>query len=83
MFWLHLNWGQLFSSPRKIFLSVLNVIIVMIGAAIVSRHESPFSVIKPLTRAQMGLGLWVSGVAIHADTNHKPFSCANTAAERS
>ncbi|KAJ5218171.1 uncharacterized protein N7498_000270 [Penicillium cinerascens] len=34
MFWLFMNWGKWFSSPRKIALTVLNIIIIGIGAAL-------------------------------------------------
>ncbi|KAE8355468.1 transmembrane amino acid transporter protein-domain-containing protein [Aspergillus coremiiformis] len=34
VYWLHLNWGQWFSSPRKIALTILNMVIVGIGAVI-------------------------------------------------
>lgn len=40
IFWLFLNWGQLFSSPRKIGLTIVNVITVGIGAALVCIHLS-------------------------------------------
>lgn len=61
VYWLHLNWGRYLSSPRKIALTVINVIIVGIGATI------------------CGLGLYVSGKAIHDDTAKSSFTCANTA----
>lgn len=34
VFWLFLNKGRLASSPRKIFLTCVNVLIVLMGAAI-------------------------------------------------
>lgn len=37
VFWLHLNRGRWFESKRKIALTVLNTIIVLIGGLIVSR----------------------------------------------
>lgn len=40
IYWLHLNWGRLFSSPRKIALTIINVLIVGIGATIVSSVRS-------------------------------------------
>ncbi|PLB51294.1 amino acid transporter [Aspergillus steynii IBT 23096] len=61
VYWLHLNWGRWFSSPRKTFLTILNMLIVLIGGAI------------------CGLGLYVSGKAIHDDASKTSFSCANTA----
>jgi hypothetical protein len=35
IFWLFLNKGKWFASPKKIFLTVLNIIIVGIGACLV------------------------------------------------
>ncbi|OJJ44450.1 hypothetical protein ASPZODRAFT_72130 [Penicilliopsis zonata CBS 506.65] len=61
VYWLHLNWGQCFSSPRKIALTVINVLIILMGGTL------------------CGLGLYVSGKAIHDDTGNASFSCANTA----
>jgi len=34
VFWLFLNYGRLGSSPRKIFLTCVNVLLVLMGAAI-------------------------------------------------
>ena len=39
VFWLHLNKGRYFESRMKIFLTILNSIIVLIGALIVSVHS--------------------------------------------
>ncbi|KAL3481733.1 transmembrane amino acid transporter protein-domain-containing protein [Aspergillus californicus] len=61
VYWLHLNYGQWFSSPRKILLSIVNLVIVLIGACI------------------CGLGLYVSGKAIHDDASSNTFSCASNA----
>lgn len=36
IYWLHLNWGRWFSSPRKIALTIVNLLIAGIGATIVS-----------------------------------------------
>ena len=36
IFWLFMNWGKYFSSPRKICLTILNLTIVGIGGALVS-----------------------------------------------
>ncbi|KAJ5242055.1 uncharacterized protein N7469_000382 [Penicillium citrinum] len=59
VYWLHINRGQWFSSPRKIFLSIVNVCIVLIGGCM------------------CGLGLYVSGKAIHDDASSNSFSCAS------
>ncbi|KAJ5946156.1 hypothetical protein N7454_002995 [Penicillium verhagenii] len=59
VYWLHINQGKWFSSPRKIALTILNVIIVLIGACM------------------CGLGLYVSGKAIHDDASNNSFSCAS------
>ncbi|KAL5361209.1 transmembrane amino acid transporter protein-domain-containing protein [Aspergillus floccosus] len=61
VYWLHLNWGRWFSSPRKIFLTFINILIVLMGGCL------------------CGLGLYVSGKAIHDDSAKTSFTCANTA----
>ena len=35
IFWLFLNWGKYFSSPRKIILTLINLTVVGIGGALV------------------------------------------------
>ncbi|CAI7609789.1 unnamed protein product [Penicillium bialowiezense] len=59
VFWLFMNKGLWFSSPRKIALTALNMTIIAIAAVL------------------CGLGLWVSGKALHADSSTASFSCAN------
>ncbi|GFF38633.1 N amino acid transport system protein [Aspergillus udagawae] len=61
IFWLHLNWGKYTSSPRKIFLTGVNLFCLVFGAGL------------------CGLGLYVSGKAIHDNPSSASFSCANTA----
>ncbi|KAJ5962776.1 hypothetical protein N7501_007717 [Penicillium viridicatum] len=61
VYWLHINKGQWFSSPRKITLTVVNVVIILIGGCM------------------CGLGLYVSGKAIHDDASNNSFSCASNA----
>ncbi|KAJ5302408.1 hypothetical protein N7508_007271 [Penicillium antarcticum] len=61
VYWLHINKGKWFSSPRKIFLTVVNVLIILIGGCM------------------CGLGLYVSGKAIHDDASSNSFSCASNA----
>ncbi|KAL4778886.1 transmembrane amino acid transporter protein-domain-containing protein [Aspergillus varians] len=61
MFWLYLNKGRFFATPRKIFLTVVNVAMIAIAFCI------------------CGLGLYVSGKALHEDSNSDSFSCANNA----
>ncbi|KAJ5818188.1 hypothetical protein N7474_003779 [Penicillium riverlandense] len=61
IFWLYMNKGLWFSSPRKIALTVLNFTLVAIGATL------------------CGLGLYVSGKAIHDNPSSASFSCANNA----
>ncbi|RHZ57779.1 neutral amino acid permease [Aspergillus thermomutatus] len=61
IFWLHLNWGKWSSSPRKMFLTVVNLFCVAFGAVL------------------CGLGLYVSGKAIHDNPSSASFSCANNA----
>ncbi|KAM5438388.1 hypothetical protein MferCBS31731_004965 [Microsporum ferrugineum] len=59
LFWLFINKGQYFSSPRKIFLTFLNSFVFIAGAAI------------------CGLGLYVSGKALHDSPAGTSFSCAS------
>ncbi|CAG8090858.1 unnamed protein product [Penicillium salamii] len=61
VYWLHINKGKWFSSPRKIALTVVNVLIILIGGCM------------------CGLGLYVSGKAIHDDASSNSFSCASNA----
>ncbi|KAF4767480.1 hypothetical protein N7455_011364 [Penicillium solitum] len=61
VYWLHINKGKWFSSPRKIALTIANVCIIMIGGCM------------------CGLGLYVSGKAIHDDASNNSFSCASNA----
>ncbi|KAJ5757297.1 uncharacterized protein N7511_005991 [Penicillium nucicola] len=61
VYWLHINKGKWLSSPRKILLTVINVLIILIGACM------------------CGLGLYVSGKAIHDDSSSNSFSCASNA----
>ncbi|RHZ72673.1 hypothetical protein CDV55_108967 [Aspergillus turcosus] len=61
IFWLHLNWGRYSSSPRKMFLTVVNLFCLVFGAVL------------------CGLGLYVSGKAIHDNPSSASFSCANNA----
>ncbi|QKX60385.1 uncharacterized protein TRUGW13939_07530 [Talaromyces rugulosus] len=61
VYWMHLNWGQMFSSPRKIALTILNAGIIVMGATL------------------CGLGLYVSGKAIHDDSGSSVWTCRNTA----
>ncbi|KAL5361719.1 transmembrane amino acid transporter protein-domain-containing protein [Aspergillus floccosus] len=61
IFWLYMNKGLWFSSPRKIFLTVLNLVILGIGVTL------------------CGLGLYVSGKALHDNPSSASFSCANNA----
>ncbi|PLB50692.1 hypothetical protein P170DRAFT_406070 [Aspergillus steynii IBT 23096] len=59
MFWLYMNKGIWFSSPRKIALTFLNIFNVAVGACL------------------CGLGLYVSGKAIHDNPSSASFSCAD------
>lgn len=81
VYWLHINRGRWFSSPRKIALTILNCCIVLIGGCMVSWLKFPMSTSKFPTKnfQQCGLGLYVSGKAIHDDASNNAFSCANNA----
>ncbi|KAI9036458.1 putative amino acid transporter [Aspergillus affinis] len=61
IFWLYMNKGQWFSSPNKIFLTCVNLVILGIACAI------------------CGLGLYVSGKAIHDSSSKASWTCANNA----
>ncbi|KAL3481377.1 transmembrane amino acid transporter protein-domain-containing protein [Aspergillus californicus] len=61
MFWLYLNRTRLFATPMKIFLTIVNIGMIVVAAAI------------------CGLGLYVSGKALHEDSSSASFSCANNA----
>ncbi|KAK1145250.1 hypothetical protein N8T08_004403 [Aspergillus melleus] len=61
IFWLYMNKGQWFSSPNKIFLTCVNLVILAIACAI------------------CGLGLYVSGKAIHDSSSKASWTCANNA----
>lgn len=61
IYWMHLNWGRMFSSPRKIALTIVNAGIIIIGGTL------------------CGLGLYVSGKAIHDDSGKGAWTCSNTA----
>lgn len=58
IFWLFLNWGRYGESLRKMFLTVINLVIVGIGGCL------------------CGMGLWVSGKAIHDQGSGASFSCS-------
>ena len=51
IFWMFLNWGKLFSSPRKIFLMFVNVMNIVIGVCLVCYFPFPY----PSVDRQMSL----------------------------
>ncbi|KAJ6178195.1 hypothetical protein N7519_008656 [Penicillium mononematosum] len=61
IFWLYMNKGLWFSSPKKIALTLLNLFAITVGVTL------------------CGLGLWVSGKALHDNPSSASFSCANNA----
>ena len=61
VYWLFINKGKWFSSPRKIALTIVNLCVILIGGCM------------------CGLGLYVSGKAIHDDSSSDSFSCSNNA----
>ncbi|PKY05770.1 amino acid transporter [Aspergillus campestris IBT 28561] len=61
LFWLYINRDQLFATPAKIAMTVINTIIIGIGLCV------------------CGLGLYVSGRALHENPSSAAFSCANNA----
>lgn len=60
IFWLFLNWGRYGQNWKKMLLTCLNLVIVVIGGCL------------------CGMGLWVSGKAIHDDSSNASFSCADS-----
>ncbi|PLN74729.1 amino acid transporter [Aspergillus taichungensis] len=61
LFWLYINRDQLFATPAKIAMTLINTIIIGIGLCV------------------CGLGLYVSGRALHENPSSAAFSCANNA----
>ena len=50
LFWLFMNWGRYGESPRKVFLTVLNVVIFCIGGTIVSCWLLLCTIVTPTSR---------------------------------
>lgn len=88
VFWLYMNQGLYFSSKRKMALTVVNSIIFLMGAVIVSFDlflvlislalcANPANVVFSFSKC--GLGLYASGKAIHEDStsSNGSFSCAD------
>lgn len=72
-----MNKGRYFQNWKKTVLTITNILVLAIAFAIVSfLLLDLFMVANPF---QCGLGLWVSGVAIHEDSVSKSWTCANTA----
>jgi hypothetical protein len=78
MFWFYMNRGQWFANPKKIFLTILNLIILGIAFAIVSLLYT-YPGLLQLTLRQCGLGLYVSGDAINKSSSKASWTCANNA----
>ena len=75
-----MNKGKYLSTWNKIALTCLNVIIVVIGAVIVSippGHRHPKSHAK--LSQQCGLGLYASGKELHEGKGGQVFTCEDTA----
>lgn len=79
IFWLYLNRGIWFESPRKVLLTMLNVLCVCIGIILVSAWFLSFTFSRYSHMIQCGLGVYTSGKAIHDDPSSASFSCANNA----
>lgn len=59
-------------------LTAINLVIVAIGACLVCQRFQPWNTrpfVRKLILIQCGMGLWVSGKAIHDDTSGASFSC--------
>lgn len=77
IFWLFLNWGRYGQNWKKMLLTCLNLVIVVIGGCLVSIPNKDVSNVN-LICEQCGMGLWVSGKAIHEDSSNASFSCADS-----
>lgn len=77
IFWLYMNKGRYFQNWKKVVLTITNLGVLAIAIAIVG---STLLVNSNNTNfLQCGLGLYVSGVAIHNDSANQSWSCANDA----
>jgi hypothetical protein len=76
VFWLFMNKGRYFSTVPKTLLTILNVLIIGIAGCMVSSHRK---LIGAANGVQCGLGLYVSGKAIHDNPSSASFSCASNA----
>jgi polyferredoxin len=86
-----MNKGQYFRNWKKTVLTITNILIFIISCAIVSSTglrpaftllvvpAPSFFHIHMTDFLQCGLGLYVSGVAIHGDSGSSSWSCANSA----
>lgn len=78
LFWLKMNRGQYTANYRKMFLTALNIFLVLVCCLIVSffpiRFEMHLLIVK-----QCGMGLWATGtsIRINAKSAGRPFSCAS------
>lgn len=48
IFWLFLNWGRYSSSRRKILLTGLNLLVVVVGGCLVSIQPIPITITSPV-----------------------------------
>lgn len=56
-------------------LTAINLVIVAIGACLVCQTFEYWAIYQNANLIQCGMGLWVSGKAIHDDTSGASFSC--------
>lgn len=74
-----MNYGQWFSSPRKIFLTFVSFAIFGLGLTVISFPGPVCSKLELKLTLQCGLGLYVTGKAIHDNSEGASFSCKNNA----
>ena len=73
-----MNQGRYFQNWKKVVLTITNLGVLAIAFAIV-RFLSTLLLLAIANFPQCGLGLYVSGVAIHNDSGTSAWSCANNA----
>lgn len=64
------------ASWKKMALTAINLVIVAIGACLVCRIFQSRTIYQTANLMKCGMGLWVSGKAIHDDSSGTSFSCA-------
>lgn len=74
-----MNKGRYFSSVSKTLLTIFNLLIIGMAGCMVSMRLVSRCSFLAANGMQCGLGLYVSGKAIHDNPSSASFSCANNA----